>query len=104
MASNHALTVGVGSVKCGIGSVQLARVLLGLVLGSSTVAELGAKSWELWLVLGFWTQQSEEGMMFNTNLPQSLGSSVILQLEPDCGLKMFKFSGSYFDVESVTFV
>ena len=77
-----------------------------LVLSSARVTELGSKPGEdeLLFLNWFWWQKTEEGMMFDTCLPQSFSCSMICQFKANRRLKLFKLSRSDLNVELVPFV
>ena len=77
---------------------------MGLVLGATRIPELGPKPWEPELFSRLRRQKPEEAVMFDTDLPKSLCSTMVAQLEPDGRLELLELSGTKFDEESVPFV
>jgi hypothetical protein len=77
---------------------------LGLVLGATRIPELGPEPGEPELFSRLRRQEPEEAVMLNTDLPKSLSSTVVTQLEPDGRLELFELSRTKFDEESVPFV
>jgi hypothetical protein len=72
------------------------RRQLRLVLSSPGVPELGPEPREAELFSRFWRQETEEGVVLDADLPESLGRSVVAQLEPDGGFELVSMLQNFF--------